>query len=46
VGIAAASIDVAFHDHIIIGDSYHSMADAGFMDEVKRKHKNLMGHIE
>ena len=29
IGIAAAAIDVAFHDHIIIGDGYHSMADTG-----------------
>ena len=34
VGIAAASIDVVFHDHIIIGDGYHSMADDGFMRKV------------
>jgi len=34
VGIAAASIDVCFHDHIIIGDGYHSMADSGWLKTV------------
>ena len=34
VGIAAASIDVTLHDHIIIGDGYHSMADTGWLKKV------------
>ena len=34
VGVAAASIDVALHDHIIIGDGYHSMADDGWIQKV------------
>lgn len=34
VGIAAASIDVTLHDHIIIGDGYHSMADSGWLKKV------------
>ena len=37
VGIAAASIDVCFHDHIIIGDGYHSMADTGWLKTVSRR---------
>lgn len=31
VAIAAGSIDVLLHDHIIIGDGYHSMADTGLI---------------
>jgi len=46
IGLALASIDVALHDHIIIGDGHHSMADTGFLNEVRRQHKNLMRHIE
>ena len=41
VGIAAASIDVSFHDHIIIGDGYHSMADTGWLKEVSRTYSSL-----
>ena len=41
VGIAAASIDVNFHDHIIIGDGYFSMADNGWMKEITNKFQNL-----
>jgi hypothetical protein len=42
VGIAAASIDVTFHDHIIIGDGYHSMADTGWLKNVSHKFSNLL----
>ena len=42
VGIAAASIDVSFHDHIIIGDGYHSMADTGWLKEVSSRFSNLL----
>ena len=31
VAIAAGSIDVLLHDHIIIGDGYQSMADTGLI---------------
>ena len=41
VGIAAASIDVTFHDHIIIGDGYHSMADTGWLKQVSNRFSNL-----
>jgi len=34
LAIAAASIDVQFHDHIIIGDGYCSMADNGWLKDV------------
>ena len=35
IAIALVSIDVQLHDHIIIGDGVHSMADSGFMGTVK-----------
>ena len=41
VGIAAASIDVAFHDHIIIGDGYHSMADTGWLKNVSDRYSSF-----
>ena len=34
IGIALASIDAALHDHLIIGNGYHSMADEGWLAEV------------
>lgn len=40
VGIAAASIDVALHDHIIIGNGYHSMADTGWLKNVSKRFSN------
>jgi DNA repair protein RadC len=42
VGIAAASIDVALHDHIIIGDGYYSMADTGWLTQVSSRFSNLL----
>ena len=42
VGIAAASIDVQFHDHLIVGDGYHSMADSGWLRSVTRQFSNLL----
>jgi DNA repair protein RadC len=42
VGIAAASIDVQFHDHIIIGDGYHSMADSGWLKDVSSRFSELL----
>jgi DNA repair protein RadC len=41
VGIAAASIDVAFHDHIIIGDGYYSMADTSWLKNVSNRYSSL-----
>ena len=41
VGIAAARIDVTFHDHIIIGDGYHSMADNGWLKNVSNRYSSL-----
>ena len=42
LGIAVAGIDVSFHDHIIIGDSYHSMADTGWMKKVGERFQALL----
>lgn len=42
VGIAAASIDVSFHDHLIIGEGYHSMADTGWLKTVSSRYSDLL----
>jgi DNA repair protein RadC len=42
VGIAAASIDVSLHDHIIIGDGYYSMADTGWLKKVSNRFSELL----
>jgi DNA repair protein RadC len=42
VAIALASIDVALHDHVIIGDGYHSMSDSGWLNGVGRRFKDLL----
>jgi DNA repair protein RadC len=42
IAIALASIDVALHDHIIIGDGFHSMADSGFIKSVRSRYENLL----
>ena len=42
VAIAAASIDVQLHDHIIVGDGYHSMADSGWLRGVSKRFSNLL----
>ena len=46
VGIALASIDVALHDHLIIGDGYHSMADEGWISRVSDKFKSHLLKVE
>jgi len=42
MAIAMASIDVDLHDHIIIGDWFHSMADSGLLNTVKSKFNSLL----
>ena len=42
IGIAAAAMDVCFHDHIIVGDGYHSMADSGFMKNVSQQYSKML----
>jgi len=41
IAIALSCIDVTLHDHIIIGDGFHSMADSGFLKGVSRRFKDL-----
>ena len=41
MAIALASIDVTLHDHIIIGDGFHSMADSGWLKSVRSRYDNL-----
>ncbi len=40
--IALASIDVALHDHIIIGDGFHSMSDSGYLESVRSRYNDLL----
>lgn len=35
VGVAMTSIGVAMHDHVIVGNGYHSMADSGFIETIR-----------
>lgn len=42
VGVAAASIDVQLHDHIIIGNGFHSMADTNWLSGVSKQFSNLL----
>lgn len=42
MGIAAASIDVSLHDHIIIGDGHHSMADTGWLKDISSRFTGLL----
>ena len=40
--VAAASIDVQVHDHIIIGTGYYSMADEGLLHDIRGKINNFL----
>ena len=42
IGVALASIDVSLHDHIIIGDGHHSMADTGYMKNIHRRYESIL----
>jgi DNA repair protein RadC len=42
IAIALASIDVTLHDHIIIGDGFHSMADSGWLKSVRSRYNDLL----
>jgi DNA repair protein RadC len=46
IGIAALSIDAAFHDHIIVGDGYHSLADSGLLERVSKELDVLLDRYE
>jgi DNA repair protein RadC len=43
--VAAASISVGFHDHIIIGENFYSMADEGLIGTMKEQFRNFMKGI-
>ncbi len=42
IGVSLSSIDAQLLDHIIIGDSYHSMADAGFIRTIGDRVKEFI----
>ena len=42
MAIALSSIDVALHDHIIIGDGFYSMADSGWLQSVRSRYNDLL----
>jgi DNA repair protein RadC len=41
MGIALLSINAKLHDHIIVGDSYYSMADSGIIEKVKNRMREI-----
>lgn len=42
IGIAAAAIDACFHDHLIFGEGYHSMADSGWLGKVSAQFSKML----
>jgi len=42
ITMALESIDVTLHDHIIIGDGFHSMADSGWLKSIRSRYNNLL----
>ena len=42
LGIALLSINAKLHDHIIIGDSYYSMADSGILETINNRMRELI----
>jgi DNA repair protein RadC len=42
IGIAAAAIDTFFHDHLIFGEGYHSMADSGWLGKVSAQFSKML----
>ena len=42
VGVSLWSMDVNLHDHIIVGDSYHSMADSGYIQKINIRMKEIL----
>ncbi len=43
--VATSSIDVGFHDHLIIGDRYFSMADEGIIKAMKTRLNNFLKEV-
>ncbi|MFH2060503.1 MAG: JAB domain-containing protein [Pseudomonadota bacterium] len=42
VGISLLSMGVNLHDHIIIGDSFYSMADSGIIEQINTRMRELI----
>jgi DNA repair protein RadC len=40
--VALKSIEVTLHDHIIVGDGYHSLGDEGFIGSIQSQFNNFM----
>jgi DNA repair protein RadC len=46
VGLALEAIDVKLHDHIIVGDSYYSMSDHGFIKSMTDQFNQFLDRSE
>ncbi len=42
IGVALSSIDVALHDHLIIGENYYSFAEQGWLAKAKQKYDEFV----
>ncbi|MGB5922671.1 MAG: JAB domain-containing protein [Syntrophobacteria bacterium] len=42
--MALATIDVQLLDHIVVGDSYYSMADNGWIKSIQEEFKGLLSN--
>jgi len=42
VQAALTSIDVALHDHLIVGKDYYSFAEHGFLKKIKQKYQDFI----
>jgi len=42
IGAALSSINVVLHDHLIIGDGYHSLSEQGWLDKATQKYKEFI----
>jgi len=42
VGISLMSMDVKLHDHIIVGDRYYSMSDAGYIQKINDRMREFI----
>ena len=42
IGISLLSMAVNLHDHIIVGDSYYSMADSGIIEQINTRMREFI----
>jgi DNA repair protein RadC len=42
IGISLMSMDAKLHDHIIVGDRYYSMSDAGDIKKIKNRMRKII----